>query len=60
MFLSGIQSSGVSVGESFMSSSSIMTRSSSDEESLSCPSSCQNYGKKKGASQVSGPGLKTT
>jgi hypothetical protein len=38
-FLSDIQNPGVSVGESSMTSSSIRTRSSSDEESLSCPSS---------------------
>ena len=58
----GIQKSGVSVGESSMSSSSIMTRVSSDEESLLCPSSMQPpWEKKKPGLEIdlSGPGLRS-
>ncbi len=54
--------SGESVGESSMSSSSIMCRCSSDEESLSCPSSITTrVGEKKTRSGIdlSGPGLRS-
>ncbi len=66
-FLSGIQNSGVSGGESSMSSSSIMCAASSDEESFSSWSSSiwpQHLKKKDRStnrpvrSQVSGPGLR--
>ena len=56
------KSSGASVGESSMSSSSIMCRCSSDEESLSCPSSMATpVGEKKPGLEIdlSGPGLRS-
>ncbi len=61
-FLSDIQSSGESVGESCMSSSSIMYRSSLGEQSLSCPSSMENPAceEKTGLEiDLSGPGLRS-